>query len=82
MELLLNNDDNTIQDKLIELIEMNESIRILSPYLTKNKALECLLQKKSDFKLKLVLNFDPKSILKSTPSIDIKQIKSLTDKFN
>jgi phosphatidylserine/phosphatidylglycerophosphate/cardiolipin synthase-like enzyme len=78
MELLLNNEDNRIQDKLIELIEMNESIRILSPYLTKNKALDCILQK-SDFKLKLVLNFDPKSILNHIPSIDINLIKVLIE---
>ena len=78
MELLLNNEDSTIQDKLIELIEMNESIRILSPYLTKNKALNCILQK-SDFKLKLILNFDPKSILNRIPSIDINLIKVLIE---
>jgi len=78
MELLLNNDDNTIQDKLIELIEMNESIRILSPYLTKNNALNCILQK-SAFKLKIVLNFDPKSILNHIPSIDINLVKELIE---
>lgn len=78
MELLLNNDDNTIQDKLIELIEMNENIRILSPYLTKNKALSCILQK-SNFKLKLVLNFDPKSIIQGSTCLDIILIKELMD---
>ena len=78
MELLLNNDENTIQNKLIELIEENDSIDILSPYVTKNKALDCILEK-TNFHLKLVLDFSPESLVKGRSSIDVNQIKKLLD---
>lgn len=78
MELLLNSDDNTIQDKLIGIIESSKSIRILSPYLTKNKALDRILEK-TNFKLTLVIDFDPESLLRGSSSIDVNQIRNLID---
>jgi hypothetical protein len=78
VELLLNSDEITIQDKLIDMIEINNSINILSPYVTKNKALDCILGK-ADFKLKLVIDFDPESLLKGSTSLDVNQIKKLIE---
>jgi len=78
MELLLNTDDQTIQDSLLDLISKAKSIKILSPYLTKNKALDHILDRK-DFKLLLILDFNPESLLKGNTSIDINLIRQLID---
>ena len=78
MELLLNTDDHTIQDSLIDMITAANSIKILSPYLTKNRALDHILERK-DFKLIVILNFDPESLLKGPAAIDTNLVKKLID---
>jgi len=76
MELLLNTDDHTIQDSLTDLISTAKSIKILSPYLTKNKALDQILERK-DFKLVLILGFNPELPLMGAASIDLNLVKQL-----
>ena len=76
MELLLNTDDRTIQDSLTDLISTAKSIKVLSPYLTKNKALDQILERK-DFKLVLILGFNPELPLMGAASIDLNLVKQL-----
>lgn len=77
MEFLSNNTGNTIQDKAIEIIEKNEKLTILSPYLSNNKAIEKILQK-DFFELTLIINFDSKTLVQK--AVDLSTLKKLLDK--
>jgi hypothetical protein len=75
MKLLLNDDESNIEDSLIEIISSSGSIKILSPYITKNKAVEILISNK--YKAEIIVDFHPKTLANSLKNIDFKLLEQL-----